>query len=55
MGLCVHVYLCVSEHHYILNADGQFSLEVVEVLCQLIAMVIIGEKALEKCQQLKES
>lgn len=54
MDLCVHVYLCVREHHYILNADGQLSLEVVEVLCQLIAMVIIGEQALEKCQQLKE-
>lgn len=37
---------------YILNADGQLSLEVVEVLCQLIAVVIVGEEALEKGQQL---
>lgn len=38
---------------YILNADGQLSLEVVEVLCQLIAVVIVGEEALEKGQQLQ--
>lgn len=27
----------------------------VKVLCQLIAVVIVGEKALEKCQQLREN
>lgn len=43
------------ESHYILNADGQLRLEVVEVLCQLIAVVIVGEKALEKRQQLEGS
>lgn len=37
---------------YILDADGQLGLEVVEVLCQLVAVVIVGEEALEKGQQL---
>lgn len=40
---------------YILYTDGEISLEVAEVLCQLIAVVIIGEQALEKCQQLRET
>lgn len=40
---------------YILYADGQVGLEVVEVLCQLVAVVIVGEQALEKRQQLKET
>lgn len=39
---------------YILYTDGKISLEVIEVFCQLIAMVIVGEQALEKCQQLRE-
>lgn len=47
----VGVYV-IHKSDYILNADGQLSLEVAEVLCQLIAMVIIGEQALEKRQQL---
>lgn len=38
---------------YILYADGEISLEVVEVLCQLIAVVIVGEQALEERQQLR--
>lgn len=50
--VCVQVGVYVKESDYILNADSQLSLEVVEVLCQLIAMVIIGEQALEKRQQL---
>lgn len=48
----MYVGVYVKESDYILNADSQLSLEVVEVLCQLIAMVIIGEQALEKRQQL---
>lgn len=40
---------------YILYADSEISFEVVEVLCQLIAMMIVGEQALKKCQQLKQS
>lgn len=40
---------------YILNADGQLSLKVVEVLGQLIAVVIVGEQALQKRQQLDGS
>lgn len=43
------------ERHYILYTDGEISLEVVEVLCQLIAVVIVGEQALEKRQQLRET
>lgn len=39
---------------YILYADGEVGLEVIKVLCQLVAMVIVGEKALKKCQQLQE-
>lgn len=39
---------------YILYADGEISLEVVEVLRQLIAMVIVGKQALEKCQKLRK-
>lgn len=31
---------------YILYADGEVGLEVIKVLCQLVAMVIVGEKAL---------
>lgn len=41
--------------HYILYTDGEVSLEVVEVLCQLIAVVIVGEQALEKRQELRET
>ena len=47
------VCVCVVQP-YILYADGKISLEVVEVFCQLIAVVIVGEQALEKCQQLRE-
>lgn len=42
------------ERLYILYADGEISLEVVEVLRQLIAVVIVGEQALEEGQQLQE-
>lgn len=38
---------------YILYTDGEVGLEVVEVLRQLIAMVIVGEQALKKRQQLR--
>lgn len=38
--------MCVRP--YILYADGEISLEVVEILCQLIAVVIVGEQALEE-------
>lgn len=44
-----------QRRHYILNADGQLGLEVVEVLCQLVAVVIVGEEALEERQQLEAS
>lgn len=44
-----------SEGLYILYTDGEISLEVVEVLRQLIAVVIVGEEALKKCQQLRET
>lgn len=37
---------------YILYTDGEISLEVVEVLGQLVAVVVVGEQALEKRQQL---
>lgn len=48
--------LCVwGESPYILYADGEISLEVVKVLCQLVAMVIVGEQALKKRQKLKET
>lgn len=52
---CVRALVHEWESLYILNADGQLSLEVVEVLCQLIAVVIVGEQALEKRQQLEGS
>ena len=39
---------------YILYADGKISLKVVKVLCQLVAMVIVGEQALQERQQLIE-
>lgn len=35
-------------------ADCKVRLEVVEVLCQLVAVVIVGEEALEESQQLRE-
>ena len=44
--------MCVS---YILYADSEISLEVTEVLCQLVTVVIVGEQALEKRQQLRET
>lgn len=37
---------------YILDADGQLCLEVTEVLRKLIAVVVEGEKPLQKGQQL---
>lgn len=39
---------------YVLYADGEVGLEMVEVFCQLVTMVIVGEQALKKCQQLEE-
>lgn len=42
-------------HSYILYADGEVCLEMTEVFCELIAMVIIGEQALEERQQLRET
>lgn len=42
-------------HSYILYADGEVCLEMTEVFCKLIAMVIIGEQALEERQQLRET
>ena len=46
--------MCVSETlSYILYADGQICLEVVEVFGQFVTMVIVGEEALEERQQLE--
>lgn len=40
-------------HTYVLDADCQLCLEIAEVLCELIAMVVEGEKPLQKGQQLR--
>lgn len=37
---------------HVLDADGQVGLEVVEVLGQLVAVVVVGEEALQEGQQL---
>lgn len=39
-------------HTHILDADCQLCLEIAEVLCKLVAVVVEGEKSLQKGQQL---
>ena len=48
------MYICVSSCPHILYADGKVSLEMVKVFRQLVTMVIVGEQALKKRQQLEE-
>lgn len=40
-------------HTYVLDADGQLCLEIAEVLCKLVAVVVEGKKPLQKGQQLR--
>lgn len=39
-------------HTYVLDADCQLCLKITEVLCKLVAVVVEGEKPLQKGQQL---
>lgn len=49
MRTCQCILDRTKERPYVLYADGEISLEVVEVLGQLVAVVIVGEEALEEC------
>lgn len=46
---CRCIFDRAKERLYVLYADGEISLEVVEVLGQLVAVVIVGEESLEEC------
>lgn len=41
-----------TRHTHVLDADCQLCLEIAEVLCKLVAVVVEGEKSLQKGQQL---